>query len=67
MNHKRRRAKHQRAGCLLCKPHKDERGNSPERGGVARKLQDKVPNQHDLNAAMDRYELGSGYHPYWDL
>jgi hypothetical protein len=22
MNHKRRRAKHQRAGCLLCKPHK---------------------------------------------
>jgi hypothetical protein len=25
MNHKRRRPKHQRAGCLLCKPHKDER------------------------------------------
>lgn len=24
-NHKRRRPKHQRAGCLLCKPHKDER------------------------------------------
>ena len=22
MNHKRRRPKHQRAGCLLCKPHK---------------------------------------------
>lgn len=22
MNHKRRRAKHQRAGCLLCKPNK---------------------------------------------
>lgn len=25
MNHKRRRPKHQRAGCLWCKPHKDER------------------------------------------
>ncbi len=24
-NHKRRRPKHQRAGCLLCKPWKDER------------------------------------------
>jgi len=24
-NHKRKRPKHQRAGCLLCKPHKDER------------------------------------------
>lgn len=22
MNHKRKRAKHQRAGCLMCKPHK---------------------------------------------
>jgi len=25
MNHKRHRPKHQRAGCLMCKPHKDER------------------------------------------
>jgi len=25
MNYKRKRPKHQRAGCLLCKPHKDER------------------------------------------
>jgi hypothetical protein len=25
MHYKRRRPKHQRAGCLLCKPHKDER------------------------------------------
>lgn len=24
-NHKRKRPKHQRAGCLFCKPHKDER------------------------------------------
>ena len=25
VNHKRKRPKHQRAGCLYCKPHKDER------------------------------------------
>lgn len=25
VNHKRKRPKHQRAGCLLCKAHKDER------------------------------------------
>lgn len=25
-HHKRGRPKHQRAGCLYCKPHKDERG-----------------------------------------
>lgn len=25
MHHKRKRPKHQRAGCLFCKPHKDER------------------------------------------
>lgn len=28
MNHKRKRPKHQRAGCLMCKPHKDERGKN---------------------------------------
>lgn len=27
-NHKRRRAKHQRSGCLSCKPHKDDRGKN---------------------------------------
>jgi len=26
MHHKRKRPKHQRAGCLMCKPWKDERG-----------------------------------------
>jgi hypothetical protein len=28
VNHKRRRPKHQRAGCLMCKPWKDERGKN---------------------------------------
>lgn len=34
MNHKRRRPKHQRAGCLMCKPHKDtpSRRNSGDQG-----------------------------------
>lgn len=27
-HHKRKRPKHQRAGCLLCKPNKDERGKN---------------------------------------
>lgn len=39
-NHKRRRPKHQRAGCLMCKPHKDERTNQPVRPNVKRKLQE---------------------------
>lgn len=25
MHHKRKRPKHRRSGCLICKPHKDER------------------------------------------
>lgn len=44
-HHKRKRPKHQRAGCLLCKPWKDERGSSAkgdhahEKPSVRRKLQ----------------------------
>lgn len=43
MNHKRKRPKHQRAGCLMCKPQKDERGkNGKERPSpsVRRRLQE---------------------------
>lgn len=41
-HHKRKRPKHQRAGCLLCKPQKDERGAKIERlrASDRRKLQD---------------------------
>ena len=45
-NHKRKRPKHRRAGCLLCKPHKDERASKKEqrqRPSVRRKLQDDEP------------------------
>jgi hypothetical protein len=42
-HHKRRRPKHQRAGCLMCKPHKDERVKRgyahPDPVSVRRKLQ----------------------------
>jgi hypothetical protein len=41
-NHKRRRPKHQRNGCLFCKGHKDERGKgspSREKPSVRRRLQ----------------------------
>jgi len=43
-NHKRKRAKHQRAGCLMCKPHKDERrkGFNSEKPAVKRKIQETV-------------------------
>jgi hypothetical protein len=44
MNHKRRRPKHQRAGCLWCKPHKDERSaDLREPPAAARRMQESVP------------------------
>jgi hypothetical protein len=38
-NHKRRRPKHQRAGCIFCKPWKDERNAEDEKPSVRRKIQ----------------------------
>lgn len=42
-HHKRKRPKHQRAGCLLCKSHKDERQGkkASAKASVRRKLQDE--------------------------
>lgn len=37
-NHKRGRPKHQRAGCLMCKPHKDERGKQEQKASIRRQL-----------------------------
>ncbi len=42
MNHKRKRPKHRRSGCLWCKPHKDERRKKEPKPSEKRKLQDKV-------------------------
>lgn len=44
-NHKRKKPKHQRAGCLMCKPQKDERGKNSKKNAkasVRRKLQEGV-------------------------
>jgi hypothetical protein len=38
-HHKRKRPKHQRAGCLHCKPHKDERGSQEEKASDRRKAE----------------------------
>ncbi len=38
MNHKRRRPKSSRAGCMLCKPHKRQ-GCHEEKPSVVRKIQ----------------------------
>lgn len=42
-NFKRRRPKHQRAGCLLCKPQKDEREAKQPPASARRKLQKEKP------------------------
>lgn len=41
MNHKRKRPKHQRAGCLQCKPQKDEREAKSQRArpSIRRRMQ----------------------------
>lgn len=39
MNHKRRRPKHLRSGCLFCKPHKDERRKKVAKPSDRRRMQ----------------------------
>jgi hypothetical protein len=39
MNHKRKRPKHQRSGCLMCKPHKDEREKKEPKASDKRRMQ----------------------------
>lgn len=51
-HHKRRRAKHQRAGCIQCKPHKDERGKN---GLPMKSLQER---RLLLGQRADRQEAG---------
>lgn len=42
-NHKRKRPKHQRNGCLMCKPHKDERDTKVAKASDRRRMQEPVP------------------------
>lgn len=53
-HHKRRRPKHQRAGCLLCKSHKDERTkNSNGYGGEAtRQTKGAALNEQEMIAEL---------------
>lgn len=62
-HHKRRRPKRQRAGCMLCKPHKRNGSNLADRNttSLRRRLQDSVPKlieqleldqQHDFEDRM---------------
>jgi len=50
MNHKRKRPKSSRAGCLLCKLHK-KNGCHEERPSVARRLQVAREERRDRHAA----------------
>jgi hypothetical protein len=50
MNHKRKRPKSSRAGCLLCKPHK-KNGCHEERASVAQRLQVSREERRDRHAA----------------
>ena len=49
-HHKRRRPKHQRNGCLYCKPHKDEREPKTTSGGNLRREQ---ATKQDLKAHQE--------------
>lgn len=48
-NHKRKKPKHQRSGCLMCKPHKDERGKN----GTKNK---KISEQKNLSKSLEEVE-----------
>jgi len=39
VNHKRKRPKHQRSGCIMCKPHKDERVAKAAKPSDRRRMQ----------------------------
>ena len=59
MNHKRKRPKHQRAGCLHCKAQKDERAAKVERvkpGGDQRR-------ETATAADLKRYRRGESSSP----
>jgi hypothetical protein len=54
-NHKRGRPKHQRAGCLYCKPHKDNGSRLKDRDppNLQRRLQEDVEDVDDTTDGCD--------------
>lgn len=55
-NHKRRRPKHQRAGCLLCKPWKDERGATRAKPGGYYRGSDPAFRAPEIDADGDSWD-----------
>lgn len=55
MNHNRRRPKHQRAGCLMCKPWKDDRGHTY--GGAHEKPSVRRETQVSPAEALHEYDF----------
>lgn len=53
MNHKRRRPKHRRAGCLWCKPHKDDRARRETRRGEPLRIAVQEPPAPDPSDDYD--------------
>ncbi len=61
MNHKRQRPKHQRAGCLWCKPHKDERATKrPRAKREVGSLAEHVPQSQEAVEDLYGYEWAWG-------
>lgn len=59
-HHKRKRAKHQRAGCLLCKPHKDERGGNGLQMQTEQEKRQRVAEQVDPNHRKAEVDIWDG-------
>lgn len=59
-NHRRGRAKHQRAGCLLCKTHKDERLKKTMGNGNQRRYDPEPVDSDEHNCCVYAvpYHLG---------
>ncbi len=53
MNHKRKRPKHRRAGCLMCKPHKDERTTKEAKPSIEAQAQ---LSEDEKNAGIHEYD-----------
>jgi hypothetical protein len=62
MNHKRRRPKNARAGCLMCKPHKANGAKNRDRSSVVRRTQRGRDERAGLEESMEniRREVDAG-------
>lgn len=49
-NHKRKKPKNSRAGCLMCKPHKANGAKEKEKPSIRRKLQEETEETEENGA-----------------